>query len=70
MLLNVRTAGKLAAPVMATLVEFAGGNPLALQELCDGLSAQQLAGQTPIVAQLFDQAIEHLGLPRVPHRAA
>jgi DNA-binding CsgD family transcriptional regulator len=52
MLLNVRSAGKLAAPVVETLVGLAGGNPLALQELCDGLSAQQLAGQAAIVAPI------------------
>ncbi|MEQ1730727.1 MAG: hypothetical protein ABL982_20345, partial [Vicinamibacterales bacterium] len=52
MLLDVRSSGKLAASVMETLVGLAGGNPLALQQLCDGLSAQQLAGQTPIVAPI------------------
>ena len=52
MLLNVRAAGSLAASVMETLVGLGGGNPLALQQLCDGLSAQQLAGQTPIVAPI------------------
>lgn len=52
MLLDVRAAGKLAAPVVETLVGLAGGNPLALHELYDGLSAQQLAGQTPIVAPI------------------
>jgi DNA-binding CsgD family transcriptional regulator len=52
MLLNDRASGRLAAPVVETLVDLAGGNPLALQELCDGLSAQQLAGHTPIVAPI------------------
>ena len=52
MLLDVRSSGKLAASVMETLVGLAGGNPLALQQLCDGLSPQQLAGQTPIVAPI------------------
>lgn len=51
-LLRSRTTDRLISPVATTLVGLAGGNPLALQELLDGLSVQQLRGQAPIVGPI------------------
>jgi DNA-binding CsgD family transcriptional regulator len=48
-LLQERASGGLVAPVARVLVEFGGGNPLALQELLDGLSQPQRDGRVAIV---------------------
>jgi hypothetical protein len=48
-LLRERASDVLLAPVAEALVELGNGNPLALQELFDGLSPQQLSGQAPIL---------------------
>jgi len=47
-LLSERTETALLPPVADALVELGNGNALALQELLDGLTPQQLAGQAPI----------------------
>jgi DNA-binding CsgD family transcriptional regulator len=51
-LLSSRAGLPVPAEVLARLVTGTGGNPLALVELADALSADQLSGRTPLPARL------------------
>ena len=64
-LLGERAGGPIPADVLERLVAGTGGNPLALVELADALSRDQLRGQTPLPAQLpLTEGVERAFLDR------
>lgn len=64
-LLSGRAGVTVPAVVLDRLVASTGGNPLALVELADTLSGEQLSGRTPLPAQLpLTQGVERAFLDR------
>jgi DNA-binding CsgD family transcriptional regulator len=64
-LLSDRAGGPVPADVLERLMTATGGNPLALVELTDAVSRDQLRGRTPLPAQLpLTEGVERAFLDR------
>ena len=65
-LIRARSGGPVAGPVLDRLITHTGGNPLALLEIAERLSAAQLAGRAPLPRPLpVGPALERAYLERV-----